>query len=77
MDLRGEEAHAGFELHGRVVELVAGGAVVRCFISDERAVVGAQMCDVVVLPTAEVWAVVACLCCCLCHCCSKRDGQQQ
>lgn len=52
MDLRAEEAYAGFELHGGVVELIAGGAKACCFISEEWAVVSAQMCDVVVLSAA-------------------------
>lgn len=76
MDLCGEEAYAGFELYGGVVELIAGRAKACCFISEERAIVSAEMCDIVVLPAAQIWAVVAGLCR-LCHCCSKRQGQQQ
>ena len=52
MDLRAEEAYAGFELHGGVVELIAGCAKACCFISEKRAVVGAEMCDIVVLSAA-------------------------
>jgi hypothetical protein len=52
VDLRAEEAYAGFELHGGVVELIAGCAKACCFISEKRAVVGAEMCDIVVLSAA-------------------------
>lgn len=76
MDLRAEQAYAGFELHGGVVELIAGSAKACCFISEKRAVVCTQMCDIVVLSAAEVWTVVAGLCR-LCLSGSKREGQQQ
>ena len=62
MDLRAEEAYAGFELHGGVVELVAGSTIACCFIPKEWAVMSSQMCDVVVLPAAQVGTVVAGLC---------------